>query len=208
MKYLTLAAVLLIQFSLMAQKRLDNPEIYLGTSHGITASRVGFTPNIEQDYLLGYNGGLVFRYIANNNVGVQAEVNFAQQGWHEPDSDFSRRMSYVEVPFMTHFYMGKKATRFIINLGPQVGLLVGEQAKNEPAGSTNVQHITAPQNTFDYGFAFGLGFSFNVQKNVFQFETRAYYALSDVYSNAKRDYFSRSDNMKLSINLAWLLQVK
>ena len=208
MKYITLIVILLIPFSLMAQSRLDNTEIYIGTSHGVTASIVGFKPKVEQDFLLGYNGGLVFRYIADKNVGVQTEINFAQQGWCEQDSDFSRRLSYVEVPFMTHIYMGKKATRFTINLGPQVGLLINEQTTNAPINSEAVQQITPSQNTFDYGFVFGLGLSFKVRKNVFQFETRAYYALGDVYSNAKRDYFSRSNNMKLSANLAWLLQVK
>ena len=207
MKHFFSIVVLFLSFSLAAQSRLDNPETYIGTSHGVTASIVGFNPKVDQDFLPSYAGGIVYRYIANVYVGMQAELNFAQQGWHEPNTDFSRRLSYIELPFLTHIYLGNK-TRFIINIGPQVGLLISEQKKNVPTGSMDEQHIQAPQNTFDYGFAAGIGLLFNAGKNVFQLETRGYYALGDVYSNAKRDYFSRSNNMKLSVNLAWLLKVE
>ena len=209
MKHIILFFVLLLPFSLAAQKRLEKSEKHIGTSHGVSASIVGFNPKIEQDYLLNYNGGIVYRYIADTNVGMQVELNFAQQGWHETN-DFSRRLSYVELPFLTHIYIGDR-TRFIINIGPQIGYLVAEQKTNR-LQSADTEHThqqtQAIQNDFDYGFAAGLGLSFSAGKNVFQLETRAYYALGDIYSNAKYDYFSRSNNMKLSVNLAWMIRVK
>ena len=210
MKHLFLLITIFLSFSLVAQQRLEKSEKYIGTSHGVTASGVGFNPTVEQDYLLGYNGGIVYRYIADTNVGVQAELNFAQQGWHETQNNFSRRLSYIELPFLTHIYLGDK-TRFIINIGPQVGLLIAEQKLNEPENTTATRHTyqqtQTPQNTFDYGFSAGIGLLFTAGRNIFQLETRAYYALGDVYSNNKRDYFSRSNNMKLSVNMVWLLRV-
>ncbi len=204
-----LVLIVLLSFPLVmnAQKRLDRSEKYIGASFGATASLVGFSPSVDQDYLLGYNGGLVYRYIADTYVGFQVELNYAQQGWHELETDFSRKLSYIELPFLTHIYLGNKS-RFIVNVGPQIGYLINDEKFNQALGSNAEQHVTQVQNTLDYGFALGTGFSFNVKKNVFQLEARAYYAMGDIYSNNKKDYFSRSNNMKLSVNLTWLLQVK
>ncbi|MDR1584612.1 MAG: PorT family protein [Prevotellaceae bacterium] len=202
-----LVLIILFPLTLTAQQRLDKSEKYLGVSAGATGAMVGFSPAVGQDYLLGYNGGFIYRYIADTYVGVQIELNYARQGWHEPATDFSRQLSYIELPFLTHVYLGKKS-RFIVNIGPQLGYLINDRKTKTPAESKEVQHVKQAQNSFDYGFALGTGFCFSVNKNIFQLEARAYYAMGDIYSNAKTEYFSRSNNMKLSLNLSWLLQVK
>ena len=91
-----------------AQDRLIQPELYLGANFGITESEVIFNPAINQSFLRGYNGGLVFRYIAEKNVGMQAELNFSQRGWTESSGLYSRQLNYLELPFMTHIFIGKK----------------------------------------------------------------------------------------------------
>ena len=79
---------------------------------------------------------------------------------------------------------------------------------NETTNSTETQQTTAVQNTFDYGLCGGIGFLFNIKGHQLQLDTRAYYALSDIYSNNKKDYFDNSNNANLSLNLAWLIQIK
>ena len=79
---------------------------------------------------------------------------------------------------------------------------------NNVIGSTEVQQTTKIQNPFDYGLCGGLGFLFTIGGNILQLDTRAYYSLSNIYSNKKTDYFSNSNNFNVSINLAWLLKVK
>ena len=98
----------LFSSSLIAQVRLDKPEIYVGVTAGATGSMVIFNPVVAQTYLQGYNGGLVFRYIAEKNVGMQAELNFSQRGWKEANGLFAKQLNYIELPFLTHIYMGKK----------------------------------------------------------------------------------------------------
>jgi len=199
---------LFISTSLLAQVRLENPEMYIGATGGATGSTVSFSPTVKQGYLLGTNAGIVFRYIAEKNVGMQAELNFSQRGWNEKDSVFSRQLTYVELPFMTHIYIGTK-NRVFFNFGPKVSYLISDKViKNGTTGSTLVQETTNVQNRIDYGICGGLGVLFKINKNILQLDTRVYYSLSDIYSNDKRDYFANSNNLNLSLNLAWLIQVK
>jgi hypothetical protein len=199
---------LIFSTSLIAQVRLAKPEMYVGVNGGVTGSMVMFNPVVAQTYLQGYNGGLVFRYIAEKNVGMQAELNYSQRGWKEASGLFAKQLNYIELPFLTHIYMGNK-NRFFINLGPKISYLLSEKVLvNGISNSTEIQQTTAVQNAFDYGLCGGIGFLFNIKGNQLQLDTRAYYALSDIYSNAKKDYFDNSNNANLTVNLAWLIQVK
>jgi len=197
---------LLVSTTLFAQTRLDKPEVYLGITGGAIGSMVMFKPTVNQSYLLGYTGGIVFRYIDEKNVGMQAELNFSQRGWKESNGQYSKQLNYIELPFLTHIYMGK-TNRFFINLGPKISYLVSEKALVNLV-STEPQQTTAIQNPFDYGLCAGFGILFNIKGNVIQFDTRAYYGLSDIYSNAKKDYFDASNNVNVTANIAWLIQLK
>lgn len=200
--------LIIFSTSLMAQVRLAKPEMYVGVTGGVTGSMVMFNPVVAQTYLQGYNGGLVFRYIAEKNVGMQAELNFSQRGWKETTGLFARQLNYIELPFLTHIYMGKK-NRFFINLGPKISYLLSEKVLVDgTTNSTAVQQTTAVQNAFDYGLCGGIGFLFDIKGNQLQLDTRVYYALSDTYSNDKRDYFDTSNNANLSVNLAWLIPIR
>lgn len=206
-KYLTVI-LLSLATGLLAQARLDRPEMYIGTSHGVIGSMVLFKPTVSQTYLSGYNGGLVFRYIAEKNVGMQVELNFSQRGWSESDGLYERQLNYIELPFMTHIYVGKK-NRVFLNFGPKIAYLISEkEITNNTINSTATQHTTLIENPFDYGLCAGLGVLFNIRGNVLQLDTRANFGLSDVFSNDKRDYFDTSNNVNVSVNLGWLLQLK
>ena len=208
MKNIYIIILLVFSTSLFAQDRLIKPEIYVGANYGVTESMAMFNPAVAQGFLMGYNGGIVFRYIADKNVGMQAELNFSQRGWKESTGLYTRQLNYIELPFMTHIFMGKK-NRFFINLGPKISYLLSEKTLlNQTSNSTDVQQTTAIQNPFDYGICGGIGLSFNIKGNVFQLDTRAYYALNDLFPDKKTDYFSNSNNLNLSLNFAWLLQIQ
>ncbi|NDP20324.1 MAG: PorT family protein [Paludibacter sp.] len=206
-KYLSII-LFAITTCLFGQARLDRPEIYIGTSLGVSGSMVMFKPAVSQTYLSGYNGGLVFRYIAEKNVGMQAELNFSQRGWSESNGLYERQLNYIELPFMTHIFVGKK-NRVFLNFGPKIAYLVSEkELKNSTLNSTDIQHTTFIQNPFDYGLCTGLGVLFNIRGNILQLDTRANFGLSDIFSNDKRDYFDTSNNLNVSVNLGWLIQLK
>ena len=208
MRKLLILVLIFVSASLYAQARLDKPEMYIGANLGVTESMINFSPAIPQGFLMGFNGGIVFRYIAEKNVGIQAELNFSQRGWTESSGLYSRQLNYIELPFMTHIYVGRK-NRFFFNLGPKISYLISERVLlNTTGGSLDAQHITSVQHPFDYGLCTGLGMLFNIKGKIIQLDTRAYYSLSDVFANTKRDVFSTSNNFNLSVNLAWLFKVK
>lgn len=194
--------------TVFCQSHLEKPEIYIGATFGATESMVMFKPTIAQNFLQGYNGGLVFRYVADKNVGFQVELNLSQRGWAEKTGLYTRQLNYIELPFLTHFYFGNKS-RFFFNVGPKISYLISEKdLLNNTTASTEVQHITKIENPFDYGVSAGFGYLINVKGNIIQLDTRANYSLSDVFSNDTRDYFDTSNNLYLSVNLAWLLKIK
>jgi len=193
--------------ALSAQARLDKPEMYIGGSAGVTESMINFKPTIDQGFLMGYTGGLVFRYIAEKNVGMQAELNFSQRGWTESNGLYTKQLNYIELPFMTHIYIGRKS-RIFLNFGPKISYLVSEKVVKNESLTMDIQHTTAIENPFDYGLCAGLGFQFKIKNNVYQLETRGNYGLSDVFSNDKRDYFDTSNNINVSVYVAWLFQTK
>lgn len=212
-KYLTMRKLFLyvliaVSVSLSAQVRLDKPEMYFGVNLGVTESMIIFKPTVNQSFLMGYNGGLVFRYIAEKNVGMQAELNFSQRGWQESYGLYSKQLNYIELPFMTHIYIGNK-NRVFFNLGPKISYLLSEKTLiNKTGSSTDSQYITAVQQPFDYSLCAGIGILFNVNGKILQLDTRGNYGLSDIFYNSKSDYFSNSNNFNLSVNLAWLFQIK
>lgn len=208
MRKLLILMLIAISTFITAQVRLDNPEMYIGANFGVTESKVMFKPSVAQGFLMGYNGGIVFRYIAEKNVGIQAELNFSQRGWNESSGLYSRQLNYIELPFMTHIYVGTK-NRFFFNIGPKISYLISEKTLlNRNTNAINFQHITSIQHPFDYGLCGGLGILFNIKGKILQLDTRANFGLSDVFADAKTDFFATSNNFDLSVNLAWLFQVK
>ena len=208
MRKLLILVLIFVSASLYAQARLDKPEMYIGANLGVTESMINFSPAIPQGFLMGFNGGVVFRYIAEKNVGIQAELNFSQRGWTESSGLYSRQLNYIELPFMTHIYVGRK-NRFFFNLGPKISYLISERViLNSTVGSVDAQHVTSVEHPFDYGLCTGLGMLFNIKGRIIQLDTRANYSLSNIFADTKRDVFSSSNNLNLSVNLAWLFQLK
>jgi len=208
MRKLSVFILLVLCSSAFAQDRLIKPEIYVGVNAGVSESMVIFTPSVSQGLLQGYNGGFVFRYIAEKNVGMQAELNFSQRGWKESSGLYTRQLNYIEIPFMTHIYMGKK-NRFFINLGPKVSYLISEKTLiNGTTNSTLKQQTDPVSNAFDYGLCAGFGLSFNIHGNIIQLDTRGNYSLNNLYPGSPTDYFSDSHNLYFSVNLGWLVKVK
>lgn len=208
MKNSIIAIILILLANLTnAQNNKFARETYIGINGGATGSMVYFKPAVNQDYLLAYHGGLVFRYISERNLGVQAELNYVQKGWQETNNSYAKRLDYIEIPFMTHLYFGNK-TQVYVNIGPEIGYLINEQELlNINPASTDAQHKPV-ENKFDYGFAAGLGLLFKIKKQVFQIDSRANFSISDIFSNERRDYFDNSNNINVSVSLAWLYRVK
>jgi len=193
----------------MRAQQTFTPETSIGVNGGVTLSQVSFIPTVKQGMLQGLNGGVTFRYISEKHFGLIIEANLAQRGWKESFSDttlsYSRTLNYLEVPFLTHITFGNHRLRVFVNLGPKVAFLLSTKEKRNFTTNLLEEQGKAIDNRLDYGLVGGTGFELRTGIGCFLLEGRYYYALSDIYSNAKKDYFDRSANNSVSVNLTYLI---
>ena len=81
-KVITTALVCVLALGGIHAQDKFRQELSLGASFGTTFSKVSFAQTkVQQGMKMGYTGGLTIRWITEKNLGLQAEVNFVQQGW-------------------------------------------------------------------------------------------------------------------------------
>lgn len=210
-----------------AQLQDERHNFAIGVNGGVNVSSVSFEPRIKQSKLIGPSVGLTARYICEKYFkmicGIQAEINFSQRGWKEKIEDgsgdtYKRAMNYLEIPLLAHLAFGKdqgNGARFFINLGPQIGFLIGEKETKSaswhpdqrPHGMSK-QYGKWADNKFDYGIIGGGGVEIRTGIGHFLLEGRYYFGLSDFYNSTKKDYFSRSAHSYIGGKLTYLFDLK
>ena len=221
-----LAAVAL-PFTAKAQREYS-PNFSIGARGGVTLSSMAFTPEVHQKSLQGLTMGITARYTEERFFGLIGEVNLMQRGWQEdftrdeaPDFQYSRTLTYVQIPLLTHIYFGSRKVKFFFNLGPEVGFMINDKIdanfdymnyasiEGFPQGyRTNEQLKMDIQNKFDYGIAGGAGVEFFInRRNSLLLEGRYYFGLGNIFKATKRDYFASSRSTSIEISLAYLFRV-
>lgn len=194
----------------------------VGINGGVNVNNVSFSPSVRQKKLLGANCGVTLRYISEKYFavacGAQVEINLSQHGWSESYEDFpqlqyTRKMNYVEIPFLAHIAYGRdKGMRIFLNLGPQIGFLVNDkraQSGNWEDVTEGIveQHEKRIENRFDYGITGGLGAELRTKAGNFIVEGRYYYGLADFYNSTKKDYFARSAHNTIVAKVTYLFDL-
>ena len=205
MKRLLFSLFLLLPLVLKAQVRLEHPEMYLGVHAGATGSMMNFSPSVSVSPFMafGATAGVGWRYIAERHFGLQLELNYAQRGWQEKQG-FHRQADYIELPMMTHLYIGKKV-RGYLNIGPQIAYLV---ARRSWGTATEAPQHALADNRFDYGFCGSLGMQVLTKSGCYELDARFNYSLGNYFSGRKADYFSSSNHMNIAITLSWMWAFK
>lgn len=80
-------------------------------------SNVSFMPKVPESMIMGWTAGAVVRYTEEKHVGVVGEINISQRGWKESydpgqEFSFSRQLTYVTIPVMTHIFSDRKIQVF------------------------------------------------------------------------------------------------
>lgn len=203
------------------------PEWNFGVNFGPTFSTMSFVTtepgmSVPTKMLQQYKGGLSVRYISEKSLGFIAELNYSQQGYEQKFSEelsnlkYSRTLSYIQIPFLTHIYFGNKG-RVFINLGPQISFVVSDSEKKNdafttwlatPPDSTHVvaHYGTKVQHKLDYGLVAGMGFELRTGAGNFLIEGRYYMGFSDIYKSHKTDPFSRSAHRVMSAAITYYMK--
>lgn len=201
---------------LSAQKRIPR-EVHLGVIGGANLSEYTLYPRVTQKLTQGYTGGVAVRYIEETLFGLQAELLLTQRGFTDyyeqhQDWQFSRTLTYVEVPVMAHIYfkVGDKH-EVIVDMGPKLGFYLSDnvmdqmpadfgQIGSETETYTSEHHSLAVTKKFDYGIQAGLGYEFKFSdKMSMQLQGRYYYGLGNIWPDTKADIFEQSSNQSIQI---------
>lgn len=210
MRRLLILLTLLLSCGLLAMAQVRDPnfkrELLVGVKGGVSIPSVAFSPNIEQNTWVGYTAGVALRYTEEKIFGLIVEANLTQRGWDElfeqDPYQYRRTLTYLEVPFMTHIHFGSDKFHGFVNLGPQIGVKIGEDVTSNfdtqalPSFSnpnTIKESYTLPvKNIVDYGITGGLGVELRFNRNIIVLEGRYYFGLGDMFGNNKSDVFSGS----------------
>lgn len=227
-RMLACAVMLLAALPAMAQREYS-PDFSMGVKGGATLSRMSFSPEVHQKMAQGFTGGIMARYREEKLFGLIAELNITQRGWKEdfardeaPEFSYERRLTYIQLPLLTHIYFGPKKVNFFVNLGPEFGLMLGDKIDANfdyhnigsingfPQGyRINRQLDMEVENRFDYGIAGGAGVEFYINKrNSIMLEGRYYFGLGNIFHATKRDYFSASRGSSIEITLGYMFRIR
>ena len=222
---------LLLGFSLFTKAQIVETTPYeyaYGVSRGATFSSVTFSPRVLQNNLKGMTLGFTGRMTMGEYVGLQVELNFAQQGWSEkfePESTdeenevttaatkykYNRTMNYFQLPFYTHVQFGGDKMKGFFNAGPQIGYLIGESTRENldgaQPGRVNIQHEMAAQKRFEWGISGGAGIEIRTSIGYFILEGRYLYSLGDIYNTRREDPFSKASGQTITVKLSYLITV-
>jgi hypothetical protein len=194
-------------------------EFSYGASAGATFSRVSFNPRVVQGYLKGITFGITGRMTMGENVGLQLEINYAQQGWKEdfsetetPDYKYSRKLNYIQMPFYTHIQFGGKNVKGFINAGPQLGYFLSESTADNLNGASpgrvNYQHDMPVENRLEWGISGGPGIEVRTGIGYFLIEGRYFYSFGDIYSTQRKDNFAKTSTQTMIAKITYLLPIK
>ncbi len=225
---LLIPLLLLLPLAVMAQREYS-PKFYIGGKGGATLSKMTFSPGVHQKMVQGVTMGVQAIYTEEKIFGLLAEINLTQRGWKEdferdlaPEFEYSRRLTYIQIPFMTHIYFGSDKFQGFINLGPEFGYMIGSKITANfdywniadipslpTTMRTNEQLSKEIEKKFDYGIAAGVGMKFTVaRRHTFMLEGRYYYGLGNIFKDSKRDFFSASRGMSIEVTLGYLIRVR
>lgn len=204
-----------------------SPEFSIGGHAGMTMSSMAFAPKVKQSMISGAMFGVTARYTEERFFGLIAELNLEQRGWKEKFDDgtsfeYSRSLTYIQIPFMTHFYFGSKKFKGFVNLGPSVSFMIGNKVSSNfnyanPAAveefDIDNRHTSQMsmdiKNKFDYGVVGGAGMELIIKrKHSIMLEARYYFGLGNIFPSAKKDEFSASRSTSIEVCLGYMFHLK
>lgn len=217
---LALSLALACSVSLEGQEQVKTPferSVDVGLRVGGNAARYSFNPSVPQGLQVGYHSGLMARYNIERGASAQIELSYVQTGWSEQfDAEglsYTRELGYVELPFLTHLYLGEGVVRPFVNIGPYIGLNLSERGSTEGAeelfdAAQRLRQTTEIKNKFAWGLTGGPGLSFRLgARHRLELEGRIVYSFTDVWSNKRTDPYGSSSELRFALSLAYLIRL-
>ena len=225
LRYLLLSLLAFGVITLQAQTHYES-NITVGAKGGTTLSMASFSPTVPQKMLTGMILGATFRYIEERHFGVIAEINLEQRGWNEDFKEapyeYSRTLTYIQIPLLTHIYFGSTKFHGFFNAGPEFAYMLSESTSANfdinnfmgledfpKVNRSNDQFAMPVKNKYDYGISAGLGMEYFIKRNhSLTLEGRFYFGLGNMFGSSKKDVFAASRGMSVQITLGYNFRMK
>ena len=139
-----------------------------------------------------------------------------QKGWTEildtAANTFSTTLNYLEFPVMTHLYLGKGKTRWFLNLGPNIGLLLNySESDFDPELEDLITYRMTEENhkNFSVGIQGGAGINRRTPYGHFQFDFTYSLSFSNIFRNPGAPGVpDRSLPSYMGLTIAWMKEMK
>jgi hypothetical protein len=201
------------------------PHISVGAHGGMSLSKMSFSPSVDQSWKNGMIIGVRARYAEEKTFGLIGELNIEQRGWAEsfednPELSYSRTLTYLELPIMTHIYFGSDRMKCFVNMGPEFSYMLSESTESNfdytlpyaagiPSTREVEQLVTPVKNKLDYGITVGIGGEYFIKpRHSIDLEARFYYGLGNIFSASKADTFGASRGMSLQVSLGYWFRLR
>ena len=144
---------------------------------------------VEQDFKMGYMGGMTFQYFNQPNIGLQMEVLYIQKGFKTKldtleNIQYERTIDYISIPMLMHAYIGKKKFNMSLMLGPYISYaLTSNEIYTEDNESDRQDYVWDREidNRFEFGIQAGLAFRNTFSFGVIELEGKYSFGLTSIY---------------------------
>ena len=165
-------------------------QLQLGLKAGANFSNFtgGDFKNVEKEALTRPYAGAYVRWRFANNLGLQPELLFSEQGakLKSGTQEFDAKVSYLNIPIMVQYHFGN----IYLEVGPQVGFKLDEDAPDSISGDF--------AKSSDVAIALGLGYETKMGLGI---NARYTMGLSSVGNTDSPDYSSDFKNGVFQVGL-------
>jgi hypothetical protein len=217
-------------FFLQSQNALSQEkpkaENFIGIKGGYGYSAINLNVLLTNSSLYlkeGKIAGITFKNLSKKYTGLIMELNYVEKGGQnfyekskltdstgviEAEIPFIHSLNYIELPFLMNIRIGKHKSKININGGPHIGYLVKENIKFTETNLTEGQFINHVNLKFEYGINVGIGYGFQFNKGLIDFEIRYSHGLTNIFASQSINNSLISQNQVLVATLAYYIKLK
>jgi len=196
-------------------------QISFGLKAGTNFSTVDFQRRPEFTFrevklIQNYQYGAIFRYADPKHFGVQFELNHIIKGWKDVNDtsnvEYRRTIDYLEMPVLSHFYIGSGKVRIIIELGFYVAYALSSEETYfypDTDQSTTSEYILQEgiDNRWDYGLLGQGGLQYNFPFGAFHVEAFFSFGYGSIFLD-KAEELETSPNRVYGLTFGYVHHLK
>ena len=180
---------------------------------GQNSSWINFKPTVPQNPTKGIILGVSYSYMAQGPAGILLELLYTQSGWDEtsetPDLYYSRSLTYLEIPVLSNFVIGKKRNHFKLQLGPKIAFLLDENERtNVDTAQARYYYGRDVEDTIELGLAFGASVSHLFSFGEIQVDIRFNSSLSNLWRATDDFEIKNTQTQGLALTLYYWFDAK